>query len=74
MVDGMLENFEGVTVDLENKGYKIELYNSNSRLQILFRRYKGSQTKDHGSIIISRNDLDKLINSLKFMREHIDFE
>lgn len=29
MVDGMLENFEGLTVDLENKGYKIELYNRN---------------------------------------------
>ena len=29
MVVGLLENFEGLTVDLENKGYKIELYNRN---------------------------------------------
>ncbi|MBI6040261.1 hypothetical protein [Clostridium perfringens] len=75
MIDGMLENSEGKIVNLEQKGYKIEMYNVfNSRVRILFRRYKGGTMKDHGSITISKDDLDELINALEFMRDHINFE
>lgn len=74
MINGMLENSEGKIINLEQKGYKIELYNVfNSGVQILFRRYKGGSVKDNGSITISKNDLDELITTLEFMRDHIDF-
>lgn len=67
-----MEPFEGLEQDLDNNGYKIGLYKTFTGIEILFRRHFRGTQKDHGRMCLSKNDLDKFIENLEYMRAHLE--
>lgn len=67
-----MELFDGLDIELEHKGYRIELEKSlNGGVRINFRRDIGGRTKDHGTMCLDMKDVDKLIEGLQYMKENI---
>lgn len=69
-----MDMFEGLDINLHDKQYRIELINGVNRgVRMNLRRDIGSKTKDHGSIFLTKEDIDSLIDALTYMKNNINW-
>lgn len=69
-----MQVYESQRIDLKNK-YWVEVNDHfGSMAEILFRRDIGHKTKDHGRIVMSKDELSKLIDALQLLHNTLPDE
>lgn len=69
-----MDMLEVLNIELEKKGYRIELSNEfNYGIRMNLRRDKGYKTMDHGTIFLRKEDIEALIEGLTYMKENINW-